>query len=116
MEISTRFRDNVAILDIKGDIVKNSRFVLNEHIQEQIDDGIFMIILNLEEVPMMDSVALGVIIAGLTQLIKKYGKLVLLNVGRSVRYLLVVTQLDQYFEKYDDEDKALESFGEKERR
>ena len=36
--------------------------------------------------------------------------MVLLNVGRSVRYLLVITKLDQVFEKYDDEDEALESF------
>ncbi len=112
MEISTRQRDNrdnVVIIDIKGDIIGESRFALNKHIEEQIDTGILGIILNLNEVPMMDSVALGMIAAELTQLIKKDGKLVLLNAGRSVRYLLVVTKLDQFFEKYDVKMKLLKA-------
>lgn len=113
MEISTRHRDNVAILDIRGDIIGDNRFDLNKKIQEQIDSEILMIILNLDEVPIMDSVALGVITAGLTQLIKKGGKLALLNVGEKVKYLLVVTKLDKIFEKYDNEDKAVQSFRKK---
>jgi anti-anti-sigma regulatory factor len=49
------------------------------------------------------------LVAAKTSLIKQNKKVVLQNVGRSVRYLLVVTKLDQVFEKYDDEDEALEN-------
>jgi anti-sigma B factor antagonist len=110
MEISTRKRDNVAILDIKGEIIGNARFDLNTAIQEQVDSDVTGLIINLDEVPMMDSVGLGMLVAAYTSLTKKEKKVVLLNVGRSVRYLLVVTKLDQIFEKYDDEDEAVESF------
>jgi anti-sigma B factor antagonist len=110
MEITTRIRDNVAILDIIGEIIGDARFDLNTAIQEQVDSNIDGLILNLDEVPMMDSVGLGMLVAAYTSLTKKEKKVVLLNVGRSVRYLLVVTKLDQIFEKYDDEDDAIESF------
>jgi anti-sigma B factor antagonist len=110
MEISTRIRDNVAILDVNGEIIGDARFDLNTAIQEQVDSDIDGLIINLDEVPMMDSVGLGMLVAAYTSLTKKEKKVVLLNVGRSVRYLLVVTKLDQIFEKYDDEDDAVESF------
>ena len=110
MEVSARYRDNVAILDISGEIIGDARFDLNKYIQEEIEANRAGLILNLEEVPMMDSVGLGMLVGAYTSLTRKGTKVVLLNAGRSVRYLLVVTKLDQVFEKYDDEDEALESF------
>jgi len=110
MQVSLRYRDNVAILDISGEIIGEARFELNKAIQEQVDANRAGIILNLEEVPMMDSVGLGMLIAAYTSLTKKQSKMVLLNVGRSIKYLLVITKLDQIFEKYDDEDEAVDSF------
>jgi len=110
MEISKRYRDNVAILDISGEIIGDARFDLNTAIQEEIDANRAGLILNLEEVPMMDSVGLGMLVAAYTSLTRNDAKMVLLNVGRSIRYLLVITKLDQIFEKFDDEDEALESF------
>ena len=110
MEISKRYRDNVAILDITGEIIGDARMDLNTAIQTEIDSDRAGLILNLEEVPIMDSVGLGMLIAAYTSLTKKGTKMVLLNVGRSIRYLLVITKLDQIIEKYDEEDEALESF------
>lgn len=110
MEISTRYRDNVAILDISGEIIGDARFDLNKAIQEEVEANRAGLILNLEEVPMMDSVGLGMLVGAYTSLTRRGAKVVLLNAGRSVRYLLVITKLDQVFEKYDDEDEALESF------
>jgi anti-sigma B factor antagonist len=109
MEISTRYRDNVAILDITGEIIGDARLELNKAIQEQIDSDRDGLILNLEEVPMMDSVGLGMLIGAYTSFTKKDRKMVLLNVGRSIRYLLVITKLESILEKFDDEDEALES-------
>ncbi len=109
MEISARYSGNIAILDISGEIIGDSRFDLNKAIQEEVEANRAGLILNLEEVPMMDSVGLGMLVGAYTSLTRKGTKLVLLNVGRSVRYLLVITKLDQIFEKYDDEAEALES-------
>jgi len=109
MEISARYRDNVAILDITGEIIGDARLELNKAIQEQIDSDRAGLILNMEEVPMMDSVGLGMLIGAYTSFTKKGRKMVLLNVGRSIRYLLTITKLEQILEKFDDEDDAMES-------
>ena len=108
MEISTRYRDNVAILDISGEIIGDARFDLNKVIQAEVEANRAGMILNLEEVPMMDSVGLGMLIGAYTSFAKKGRKMVLLNVGRSIRYLLVITKLEKILEKFDDEDEALE--------
>jgi len=109
MEISTRYRDNIAILDITGEIIGDARLELNKAIQEQIDSDRAGLILNLEEVPMMDSVGLGMLIGAYTSFTRKGRKMALLNVGRSIRYLLVITKLEKILEKFDDEDEAVES-------
>lgn len=110
MEIQKRYVDNIAILDISGEIIGDARFDLNKAIQEEVEANRGGLVLNLEEVPMMDSVGLGMLVGAYTSLTRKGTKVVLLNVGRSVRYLLVITKLDQIFEKYDDEEEALDSF------
>jgi anti-anti-sigma factor len=108
MEISARYRNGVAILDVVGEIIGESRFDLNKTLQEEIEKKPEGLILNLEEVPMMDSVGLGMLV-GTKMSIQRAGYNVALEyVGRSVRYLLVVTKLDQEFHKFDDEGDALE--------
>ena len=88
----------------------NARFDLNTAIQDQVNSDVDGLIINLDEAPMMDSVGLGMMVADYILLTKKEKKIVLLNVGRSIRYLLIVNKIDQIFEKYDDEDEAVESF------
>ncbi len=110
MEVSTRYRDGITILDIVGEIIGNARFELNNVMQEIFGDDCNGIIMNLEEVPMLDSVGLGMITGVYTEMARKEKRLILLNAGQSIQYLLVITKLYQIFEKYNDEDEALESF------
>lgn len=110
MSIEKRYRDDVAILDITGELIRDARFELNTAMQDQIDAGRKGIILNLEECLKVESVGLGMVASACEQLHRKGRKLVLCNVGRTVSYLIGVDTLNQILEKYDDEDEALESF------
>jgi anti-anti-sigma factor len=110
MEISKRSRDNVAILDVTGNIIGNDRFDLHTAVQEAVEGDSAGVILNLEGVPKISSASLAIIMASYISLAKRDMKLVLLNVGKSVRYLLFITKLDRIFEEYDDEDKAVGAF------
>jgi anti-sigma B factor antagonist len=112
MKISRRSRDNVAILDLMGAAIGDDRFDLETAIRELTDEGPAGVILNLENITMMDSPGLAVIASCYVSLAKREIKLVLLNVGRSVRRLLSITKLSQVFEEYDDEDEAVEAFKE----
>lgn len=110
MEISSRSRDNIAIVDLTGEIIDNDRSNLDTAIEEAIDEGSTGIVLNLEGVPKTDSAGLAIIMACYVRLVKRDIKLVLLNVAESIRYLLFITKLDQILEEYDGEDEAVEAF------
>ncbi len=119
MEQSVRYVEGVAIIDIKGEIVGDARFASEQLIAEEIEKSPNGFIVNLDEVPMVDSVYLGILV-GKNEDLKRGGrKLVLLNAGRSVQYLLRVTKLEIWsehvllpskIERYDDEEKAIKSF------
>jgi len=109
--ISKREIDGVVVLDIAGEIIGDRRLEFAHEIWDCIERGQMKIILNVEEVPMMDSVGLGMI--SMAHSIIQGGEekgIVLLNPGRSIRYLLAIVHLNQLFEQYEDEDEAIASF------
>ena len=109
MEFEVKYRKDDAILRLSGDILGDDRITLNEKIQELADRGSKNIVLNLKEVGLMDSVGLGMIVACHTSLARRQIRIVLSDVGKSVKYLLTITKLDRIFEIYDTEDDALAS-------
>ena len=107
MEFTVKYNEDDAILRLSGDILGDDRIKLNEKIQELADGGSKGIVLNLKGVGLMDSVGLGMLVACYTSLIQRQIRLVLSDVGTSVKYLLTITKLDRVFEVYDTEDDAL---------
>jgi anti-sigma B factor antagonist len=113
MDINTVVREkNISILRIDGKIIGESSNTLKREIDKQIRNGAVKIILDLSEVPLMDSSALGIIVAALTSLKKKDMKLVLLKPQKAVSDVLRITRLDTIFEIYDDEQKTIRTFDE----
>lgn len=111
MRIDAKSKDNGAILHLNGKVIGDGVPQLKQAIEEQIDSGANWLILDLAEVPMMDSSALGTIIAAFLKLQEKNGKLVLLNAQGNILDVLAITKLDSLFEVYDDVRMALESIG-----
>lgn len=107
MEFTVKYNKDDAILRLSGDILGDDRIKLNEKIQELADGGSKGIVLNLKGVGLMDSVGFGMLVACYTSLIRRQIRLVLSDVGTSVKYLLTITKLDRVFEVYDTEDDAL---------
>ena len=69
------------------------------------------VVLNLQQVPYIDSTALGEIIRTYTSVIRKGGSVKLLNVSSHVHQLMVVTRLLSVFDLFDSEADAVKSFG-----
>ncbi|MBM3212566.1 STAS domain-containing protein [Candidatus Poribacteria bacterium] len=109
MLINKENKDDGVVISLKGKIIGDSVIKFKQSIDEQIDAGAKWIILDLAQVPMMDSSALGTIIAAFLKLRERKGKLALLNAQKGVVNVLNITKLDTLFSVYDDMQSALES-------
>ena len=74
------------------------------------DSGKTKILLNLADVPYVDSAGLGEIVRTYTTVSRKDSKLKLLNLTKKIQDLLSITKLLTVFETYEAEDEAVRSF------
>jgi anti-sigma B factor antagonist len=74
------------------------------------DSGKTKILLNLADVPYVDSAGLGEIVRTYTTVSRKGGKLKLLNLTKKIQDLLSITKLLTVFEAYESEDEAVRSY------
>ena len=110
MEINLRTSESVTILDLKGNLTIGAEEVLGEMINEVVKDGQKLLLVNMAEVPFIDSSGIGALIKSFSRVKTEGGKLKLLNPSRTARQLLSITGLLSVFEIFDDEATALSSF------
>ena len=100
---TTTFAENKAIVHVNGKIIGNAVTQFRDEIEQQLQDGNNNLIIDLTDVPLLDSTALGVIIITFQVLQKSGGKLVLLNPQKAVSSVLEVTRLTSILEVYESE-------------
>jgi anti-sigma B factor antagonist len=111
MKIVERKVADVLILDLHGKImIGEGDDALREAITRIVDSGQSKILLNLADVPYVDSAGLGEIVRCYTTVSRKGGRLKLLNLTKKIKDLLSITKLLTVFETYDTEDEAVKSF------
>ena len=112
MKIEERAVDGVTILDLQGKmLIGEGDELLREKINSLVENGTEKIVLNLAEVPYVDSAGLGEIVRCYTTVSRKNGELKLLNLTKRIHDLLSITKLLTVFETYDEEADAVKSFG-----
>lgn len=110
MDITKRTKDDVVILDIAGEIDLYNAPEIKDIISSLIEEKKFNVIINLEKVTYIDSSGIGALISSLSNLKKYQGGLKIINVFASVRKVFELTKLTSFFEIYDSEEQAIESF------
>jgi anti-sigma B factor antagonist len=111
MQISERAVGSVMILDLKGKItLGEGDEALKDKINSLIMQGHKQMVLNLAEVPYIDSAGLGEIVRTYTTVSRQGGKLKLVNLTKRITDLLSITKLLTVFETFDTEQEALKSF------
>ena len=80
---------------------------LDRTIRRLIDEGNRQLIINLGEVSMMNSTALGVLTACRVSYQNRNGRLALCNVDTKIQHILLITKLSLLFDAYADEKEAL---------
>ena len=111
MKIDERAADGVTILDLHGKmLIGEGDELLREKINQLVENGTERIVLNLADVPYVDSAGLGEIVRCYTTVSRKNGKLKLLHLTKRIHDLLSITKLLTVFETYDTEEEAVKSF------
>ncbi len=111
MAISTRIIKGVAILDLQGEMTfwKGSG-ELNNKVRELVDTGIRNILLNAQGVGEVDSSGIGEFVGSYTTVSNRGGHLKLLNLTNKLNQVIETTNLNNIFEIYDNEQRAISSF------
>ena len=112
MKIDERTVGEVTVLDMQGKLlIGEGDELLREKINNLVESGKTKILLNLGDVPYMDSAGLGEVVRCYTTVSRKNGKLKLVNLTKRLQDLLSITKLLTVFETYEDEGEAVQSFG-----
>ncbi|HZS45270.1 MAG TPA: STAS domain-containing protein [Blastocatellia bacterium] len=112
MQIKERTVDGVVILDVSGKIlIGDGEVQLKRKLTQLLDQGHRQMILNLGEVPYMDSSGLGAIVRCHTAVQRAGGELKLANLTQRMLDLLTITKLMTILDTYDTEEDALKGFG-----
>jgi anti-sigma B factor antagonist len=111
MQIDERAVGDVTVLDLKGKITLNEGDeVLKDKINSLIMQGKKKILLNLAEVPYIDSAGLGEIVRTYTTVSRQGGQLKLVNLTKRITDLLMITKLLTVFETFEVEQDAIKSY------
>jgi len=111
MTITERKSGDVTIMDVEGKILLGEGDVqLKRKIDEMIERKETKLLLNLANVPYMDSGGLGEIVRSYTTVKRAGGELKLLNATKRISDLLTITKLITVFEIYEEEGEAVKSY------
>ena len=111
MQITERQVGDVMILDLKGKItLGEGDELLKDKVNSIVSQGRRKIVLNLAEVPYLDSAGLGEVVRAYTTVSRQGGSLKLLNLTKRITDLLSITKLLTVFDTFEAEDEAVRSF------
>jgi anti-sigma B factor antagonist len=108
MTIQERIISDVALIQISGRVtLTDGSDVFDATLQRLIEQGHTKLILDVGDVPYIDSTALGAMLRAHATLSRRSGALKLLHVRGHVRELLELTRLLPVFEAFDSAAQAI---------
>jgi len=111
LTINQRQAGDVTILDLSGRITIGEGSVqLREAVKELLGSGNKKILLNLGNVSYVDSSGIGELVSSYTTTSNQGGQLKLLNLGKKIKDLLMITKLLTVFQTFEDEQQAVGSY------
>ena len=99
--------DLIPIVNLKGEIDLHTCGEFRDKLRELIEHHRYHIIVNLAEVPYLDSAALGVLVDAVRRVREHDGSISLVATTPFVRRAFEITRLVKIFQLYDDYDTAL---------
>jgi anti-sigma B factor antagonist len=111
MDISMQSRGRVDIISVSGRIDAGAHMRLREGLLIAIDNGRNQFVLDLRETAMLDSLAIGELVAGLKRARQSGGDIrLVISPDGMVHAMLEITRLDHVFQIFGTPDDARLSF------
>lgn len=111
MTVSERSVSGVTILDVSGHVTLNDGAEqIRERVKAILQGGQRKILINLAQVPYMDSAGLGELVQAYSTVARQGGHLKLLSPTKRLQDLLVITKLTTVFDSFDEEPAAVASY------
>ena len=111
IKIAERHLGPVTVLDLVGKLtIDHGAEHLKDKINSLIEQERTQIVLNLEDVPYIDSGGLGQLVASFGSVLRAKGALKLMHANARNHDLLSITRLVTVFESFDSEAEAVQSF------
>ena len=111
MEIDVRTQDQVKIVRLRGKLnLGASLDRVNATLKDLVNAGESRFLLDLQEVPMIDSSGIGLLVRYLTAAKQHGGSLKLLNPSKFALQTLKLVRVLSLFEVFEDQQAAVASF------
>jgi len=111
LDINVRKRSQVHLVQLRGALRMGSAVDgFKQAIEELISAGDHRLVIDLAEVPMIDSSGIGVLVKALASAKQRGGNVKLLNPSRFSLQALKLVGVLNLFELFDEEEKAVQSF------
>ncbi|MCK6623170.1 MAG: STAS domain-containing protein [Calditrichaceae bacterium] len=111
MKIKESFEKNIAVLTITGNMMGGPETtVLHDKVKSLLADNIKNVVIDLKGVKWLNSSGLGVLMSCFGSLSQAGGKMKLACVAEKVNSVLMITKLIQFFETYENAERAVGSF------
>lgn len=110
MQLSSTKISNVLIFTLNGRLDAYTAPDLRRQLFTAIEQGHYRLVVDLSNVPLIDSAGLATLVAGMKRAREKQGDLRLAAPQPGVRMILEMTHLDHAFEIFDNAEFAVTSF------
>jgi anti-sigma B factor antagonist len=112
VRVTERYAGDITFLDVEGRILfGDGEEEFKDAVNRVIESSRYKLIINMAEVPFIDSAGISQLVRTFVTLGKRGGGMRLLNLSKRVTELLTVTRLLSVWGSYDSEEQAVASFG-----
>lgn len=110
MNIGVESYGHAVILNLKGELTEDSLEALRQAVDRELGGReVVDVVLNMEQVPFIDSAALEYLLELQDQLAERFGQVRLLQCDQNVGKILEITRLDTAFEVFEEVSQAIKA-------
>ena len=110
MEIKIREEKEVVIIILEGEVDISVTDPIRQKFRELIDGKKKFVLVNMASVSYIDSSGLGMFVETMQEMGKYGGKIKLVGLTDDVKKVFELTRLNKFFDIFNEEKEALESF------